>query len=184
MNPEELAIKLISGIIEEKELQRKISLFFPDEHRNLPEIIPEHNRNERTRKKKIDGYGSFYFLSRKGKKQFHEFVLDIICKELKSRAIKYTRPRNNRGEDLRIGNLKIELETRNNPPKKPETRPDLKRRIMKDPEHTIILCLNKKDKEIYLSSNLREEAWQGRNNKVLTIEEFLKKFRAQNKTLF
>ena len=74
---------------------------------------------------------------------------------------------------MEIGKLKIELEIRSNPPAQPEKRRDLKRRIKRDKENTVILLLNNKDKKRYLKSEIRTLIEN--NNRFFTVQEFLEK---------
>ena len=173
MKPEEELLRFyVSKVSSEKELKKKLALFFPGLQFSR-EMIPKKRESDTLKTKEITGLGTFHFYSRQGKKQFHEFVLDLITTELKKKGIKFRRPPNNRGADLEIGKLKIELETRSSPEKKPETRKNLRRRITRDQENTIIILLNKKDKKQYLKSELRKLITN--NNRFFTVQEFLEK---------
>ena len=173
MTPKELSTHYIEKIVEEKELLSKLKLFFPDEITNLKNMIPEKHENEITRVKTIEGLGKFYYFGRQGKMQFHEFILDHICKELKKKKIPYTRPNKKRGADLIINNKKIELETRSNPSKQPQNRAKLLQRLRNDPKNQIIICMNQKDKRAYMQSEAREILIS--NNQILTYKEFLER---------
>ena len=104
---------------------------------------------------------------------FHEFLLDQVCQKLQEEDIPYTRPNKKRGSDLVIEKMRIELEIRSSPDKKPENRPSLIQRSARYPENTILILLNKEDKQIYLKSKIREIITG--NNRFLTLQEFLEK---------
>ena len=174
MTPQEFLRFHVQNITTETELRGKFKLFFPNLEYSEA-LIPRTNGEERLKIKRVDGLGIFLFYSRRGKRQFHEHLLDIITEELRRQGINYRRSRKNIGADLEIGKLRIELEIRSNPPKEPEKRNDLSSRARKHPEHTIMVLLNQQDKRAYLSSPLREILIQ--NNRFLTIPEFLQKIR-------
>lgn len=179
MKPEEELMRFyVSKVSSEKELKEKLALFFPGLQFSR-ELIPKERETDTLKSKEITGIDKFYYYSRRGKKQFHEFVLDLITNELKRKGIKYKRARNNRGADLEIGKLKIELEIRSNPPAQPEKRRDLKRRINRDKENTVILLLNNKDKKRYLKSEIRTLIEN--NNRFFTVQEFLEKINSLKK---
>lgn len=173
MTPKELCTYYIEKIVEERELLSKLKLFFPDEITNLKTMIPEKHDHHTTKVKTVDGLGKFYYFGRKGKTQFHEFILDHLCKELKKRKIAYTRPNKKRGPDLIIKNKKIELETRSNPASKPENRPKLEQRIRNDPRNQILICMNQRDKKAYMKSKIRNILIS--NNQIITYSEFLER---------
>lgn len=177
MTPEDFLALKISRIAEEKILERQFKLFFPE--LNFKDHIPWEHNGEKLKLKRIDGIGSFYYYSARGKMQFHEHVLDIICTELKKHKIRYKRPAQKRGSDLIIGKWNVELEIRANPPKMPERRNNLIQRIKRKPEHTIIVLLNEKDKRQYLHSPAREIIWK--NNRFLTINELIQHISLQFK---
>ena len=173
MTPKELSTHYIEKIVEEKELLSKLKLFFPDEITNLKTMIPEKHENEITKVKTVEGLGKYYYFGRQGKMQFHEFILDKLCKELKKRKIAYIRPNKKRGADLIIENKKIELETRSNPAKQPQNRNKLLQRIRNDPKNQIIICMNQRDKRAYMQSQARDILIS--NNQILTYLEFLER---------
>ena len=173
MKPEEELMRFhVSKVSSEKQLKEKLALFFPGLQFSR-ELIPKERETDTLKTKMIDGLGRFYFYSRKGKMQFHEFILDQLCRELKKRKITYTRPNKKRGPDLIIKNKKIELETRSNPASKPENRPKLEQRIRNDPKNQIIICLNQRDKRAYMQSGARETLIS--NNQIITYKEFLER---------
>ena len=174
MTPQEFLRFHVQNITTETELRGKFKLFFPNLEYSEA-LIPRTNGEERLKIKRVDGLGIFLFYSRRGKRQFHEYLLDIITEELRRQGINYRRSRKNIGADLEIGKLRIELEVRSNPAKEPENRPNLIQRLRKHRETTIIILLNKKDKERYKHSRAREIITQ--NNRFLTIPEFLQKIR-------
>ena len=174
MTPQEFLRFHVQNITTETELRGKFKLFFPNLEYSQA-LIPRNNGEERLKIKRVDGLGTFLYYSRRGKRQFHEHLLDIITEELKRQGINYRRSRKNIGADLEIGKLRIELEVRSNPAKEPEHRPNLIQRLRKHRETTIIILLNKKDKERYTHSRAREIITQ--NNRFLTIPEFLQKIR-------
>lgn len=136
--------------------------------------IPKHLDNgEILKEKYVKRLGTMIYYSRKGKTQFHEHLLTLICRKLENMHIQYERPAMHKGEDLKIGEWNIELEIRANPDKRPENRSDLLRRIARQPTRTIIVTLNTKDKQAYMHSKCRETLIE--NNRILTIEEFLKR---------
>ena len=173
MTPKELCTYYIEKIVEERELLSKLKLFFPDEITNLKTMIPEKHDHHITKVKTVDGLGKFYYFGRKGKMQFHEFILDHLCKELKKRKIPYIRPNKKRGPDLIIRNKKIEVETRSNPASKPENRPKLEQRIRNDPKNQILVCMNQRDKRAYMQSEIRNILIS--NNQIITYKEFLER---------
>lgn len=173
MKPEEELMRFhVSKVSSEKQLKEKLALFFPGLQFSR-ELIPKERETDTLKTKKIDGLGKFYFYSRKGKMQFHEFILDKLCRELKKRKIAYTRPNKKRGADLIIGNKKIELETRSNPAKQPQNRNKLLQRIRNDPKNQIIICMNQRDKRAYMQSQARDILIS--NNQILTYLEFLER---------
>ena len=169
MNPEDFLAHHISRIARTEDLKARFKLFFPELDMEL--YLPQEHESELLKFKQVDGIGRYYFFSRRGKMQFHEFILDIICNELAARAIKFLRPNKKRGSDLIIGKWRIELEICSNPPRKPESRNNLVQRVKRYPEDTIILLLNQKDKQRYLHSPLREMITG--NRRFLTVSEFL-----------
>ena len=173
MNAEEFLRFHVEKIIKENELQAKFKLFFPNIKYD-PDIIPKRNGHETLKIKEVEGIGKFFYYSTRGKITFHEYILDTICAELRKQQIRYTRNKKI-SADLKIKGYSIELEIRSNPPKQPERRDDLIRRIKKNPDKTILILLNQKDKKAYLNSPAREIITG--NNRFFTIREFLQKIR-------
>ena len=173
MHPEEDLMRFyVSKVSSENSLKEKLALFFPGLQFSR-ELIPKERETDTLKTKIIDGLGKFYFYSRKGKMQFHEFILDQLCRELKKRKIKYNRPNKKRGADLIINNKKIELETRSNPSKQPQNRAKLLQRLKNDPKNQIIICMNQRDKRAYMQSQARDILIS--NNQILTYLEFLER---------
>ena len=172
MKPEEFLRYHVEKITTLNEIISKFRLYFPETKFNY-DLIPTHNGNETLKIKDVEGLGTYLYYSRQGKRAFHELLLDYITEELRKQEIKYRRSRKNIGEDLTVKNFKIELEVRSDPSKKPETRPNLIHRIRRYPNNTILILLNKKDKEAYLHSKAREIIIS--NNRFFTIPEFLNK---------
>ena len=168
MNETEFLSFEISKIVEKNRLYSRFSLFFP--HSILEDHIPQQWYGERLNIKQIDGYGTFYFFTKRGKMQFHEYVLDMACDILKSHRIPFKRPSARRGADLRIGPYRIELETYSSARDFPQRRKNLLSKIKKYPETTILLFLNQDDKKVYLHTGLREIIIK--NNRFLSLEEF------------
>ena len=172
MKQEEFLEYHVSQITTLNELLGKFRLYFPNLQFSY-DLIPSRHLNETLKIKEVEGLGTYLYYSRQGKRAFHELLLDYITEELRKQEIKYRRSRKNIGEDLTVKNFKIELEVRSDPSKKPETRPNLIQRIRQHPDTTILILLNKKDKEAYLHSIAREIIIS--NNRFLTIPEFLTK---------
>ena len=160
----------IEQVVELEYLQRKFKLFFKEELDDS--LIPTRKGNENLKVKKIDGFGTYLFYSKQGKMQFHEFVLDLICKSLKQSKIAFRRPNKKRGSDLIINKIHIELEIRSDPSKQPENRPALLSRIRQYPDSSLILCLTERDKKTYRSA--RPILTLNGYKKILTVQEFLK----------
>lgn len=159
----------IEQVVELDYLKRKFKLYF---HEELDDsLIPARKGNETLKTKKIDGFGTYLYFSKQGKMQFHEFVLDLICKTLKQQKIPFRRPNKKRGSDLIINKIHIELEIRSDPSKQPENRPALLSRIKQYPDSTLILCLTERDKKIYRSA--RPVLTLNGYKKILTVQEFL-----------
>ena len=159
----------IEQVVELDYLQRKFKLYF---HEELDDsLIPARKGNENLKVKKIDGFGTYLYFSKQGKMQFHEFVLDLICKSLKQQKIPFRRPNKKRGSDLIINKIHIELEIRSDPSKQPENRPALLSRIKQHPDSSLILCLTERDKKIYRSA--RPISLLHGYKKILTVKEFL-----------
>ncbi len=169
MKPEEFLIFHIERIAERSALEKKFKLYFPS--LKMGDHLPPEYGKDTLKEKQVDGIGTFLYFSRRGKMQFHEHILDIICDELKSRGIPYRRPNKKRGSDLIIGRWRLELEIRANPPKLPERRENLIQRMKLYPENTIVVLLNRKDKERYLHSPGREIITG--NRRFVTVSEFL-----------
>ena len=170
MTPEEFITYHVKRITTEEALKARLALFFPL-IQYTQDIIPGWNGNEQLHVKQADGLGTFLYYSSRGKMCFHEYVLDIMCKSLKERHIKYSRPHQKRGADLVIGKWHVELETRANPPKQPERRQSLIRRARQHQEYTLIVVLNETDKHTYKHTPLRD-AITG-NHRFLTVKEFM-----------
>ena len=162
----------ISNVISEESLKDKLKLFYPDVQYSR-DLLEKNYKEETLKIKEVEGLGIFLYYSRKGKMQFHEYLLAILTKRLRQKKIKFKKPNSKKGSDLEIGKFKIELEVRSNPRKQPERRNNLKERCIRDPENTIIILLNKKDKQTYLKSELREIIYK--NDRFLTLLEFINK---------
>ena len=82
MTPQEFLRFHVQNITTETELRGKFKLFFPNLEYSEA-LIPRTNGEERLKIKRVDGLGIFLFYSRRGKRQFHEHLLDIITEELR-----------------------------------------------------------------------------------------------------
>ena len=170
LEPKEFIKSEVVKITREEDLEVKLKLFYPD-LKYTRDLIDKKNGEERLKVKKVDGLGTFLYYSSKGKMQFHEYMLNILIKRLKQKKIKYRKGKRKYGADLIIGKYKIELEVRSNAKAEPENRPNLIRRIEKYPENTIIIVLNKKDKEKYIHSKAKNLIHK--YNRFFTMLEFV-----------
>lgn len=171
MKPEEFLEYHVQEIITLNELLAKFRLYYPDLQFNY-DLIPSRHENETLKIKDVEGLGKYFYYSSRGKLGFHEFLLDHICQELRKTKIPYIRNKKI-SADLHVKGFYIELEIRSNPPKQPEKRNDLLRRIRRNPDKTILILCNRKDKEAYLHSPARDIIIS--NNRFFTIPEFLDK---------
>lgn len=171
MKPEEFLKYHVEKITTLNEIISKFRLYFPNLKFSY-DLIPAHNGTETLKIKDVEGLGKHFYYSQRGKLSFHEHLLDYICKELRKQKIPYVRNKKI-SADLHVKGFYIELEIRSNPPKQPEKRNDLLRRIRRNPDKTILIFCNRKDKEAYLHSPAREIIIS--NNRFFTIPEFLDK---------
>lgn len=155
MKAEDYIMNEVQKITTEERLKSRLKLFYPELKYNR-KLIEEKNGYENLKFKKVENYGTYIYYSSQGKMDFHEFILDMIIKELKKNKVRYRRGNRKDGADLYIKKYKIELEIRSNPSKQPENRPNLINRVRHDPDNTIIIVLNRKDKEAYLQSKTRK----------------------------
>ena len=170
-NPEEFIISQINNIIKETNLKERLGLEYPN-IQYARSLIPERNKQQEILKiKKVEGLGTYLYYSSKGKINFHEYILKIILKKLKLMKIKYKKGKTNRGEDVKINDYYIELEINANPNKQLYKRQKLINRIKKHPETTILILMNKEDKNQY-KKFYNDIIY--RNNRIFTIPEFLK----------
>ena len=172
LKPEEFIKSEIVKITREEDLKDKLKLFYPD-LKYSKDILPKRNGNDRLNIKKIDGLGTYLYFTRKGKTQFHEYLLSIVARRLKDKKIKYKMPQHKNGGNIKIGKFNVLLEVRSDPAKQPENRHNLTEKCLKNPENTIIIVLNKKDKEAYLHSKIRKIIQK--NNRFFTMLEFVNK---------
>jgi len=138
----------VSNVISENRLKEKLSLAYPEIEFSR-ELIEKSNNDEKLKIKEVEGLGIYFYYSKQGKIQFHEYILKIIIEKIKKMKIRYRKPTPLKGEDLRVKDYYIELEVNAIPNKQLYKRQNLKNRVLKHPENTIIITLNKEDKEQY-----------------------------------
>ena len=170
LEPKEFIKSEIEKIITEEDLKEKLKLFYP-ELKYSRDLLPKRNGKDRLNIKRVDGLGTCLYFIRKGKTQFHEYLLSIIAKRLNDKKIKYKMPKHKNGGNIKIGKFNILLEVRSNPKGQPENRHNLVEKCIKKPDKTIIIVLNRKDKEAYLHSKIREIIYK--NNRFFTMLEFV-----------
>ena len=177
MTPEEFLAYHVHQITTEQTLRTRFSMYFPALEYDTG-LIPEQHEGELLHRKTVDGVGVFLYYSNRGKMQFHEHILNLICEALTRRHIAYRRPKQKRGADLLIGKWRIELEIRASPARQPEQRPNLLHRVRSHPEDTIIVLLNKQDRARYMHTRSREIITG--NNRYLTVSDFIRDWHPGN----
>ena len=160
----------INKIIKEQDLREILKLGYPEVEYSRS-LIPERNEERENLKiKEVQGLGTYLYYSSRGKITFHEYILGIILKKLKYMKIKYKKGKTNYGEDIKIKEYRIELEINAIPNKQLYKRQNLKNRVLKHPENTIIITLNKEDKEQYRKYYTE---LLHKYKRIFTIPEFL-----------
>jgi len=176
--PEEMIYEEIDKIVEKHKLQREFLRKFPDEdYKEWYKLIDEEYH---IREKHVQGIGNFLFFTKKGKTQFHEYILDKLINQLHNNRIKYKRGEIRKGADLFIfKNQKrypIELET--GIYEKAWKRRKLKQRVLNYKDETaIITVLNDNQKRKYKQSEL---PYLEREVKILTIQETIELFKEKS----
>lgn len=166
----------VSNVISEDRLKEKLRLAYPEIEFSR-ELIEKTNKDEKLKIKEVEGLGIYFYYSKQGKIQFHEYLLRIIIAKIKKMKIKYRKPSPLKGEDLKVNNFYIELEVNASPDKQLYKRQNLKNRVLSHPENTIIITLNKEDKEQY--RKYYTEILH-KYKRILTIPEFLNWLKEEN----
>lgn len=167
----------VRNVISEDRLKEKLSLAYPEIEFSR-ELIDKKNNDEKLKIKEVEGLGTYFYYSKQGKIQFHEYLLKIIITKIKKMKIKYRKPTPLKGEDLKVNDFYIELEVNATPNKQLYKRQNLKNRVLKHPENTIIIVLNKEDKEQY--RKYYTEILH-KYKRIFTIPEFLNWLKDKNK---
>ena len=166
----------VSNVISENRLKEKLSLAYPEIEFSR-ELIEKSNNDEKLKIKEVEGLGIYFYYSKQGKIQFHEYILKIIIEKIKKMKIRYRKPTPLKGEDLRVKDYYIELEVNAIPNKQLYKRQNLKNRVLKHPENTIIITLNKEDKEQYRKYYTE---LLHKYKRIFTIPEFLAWIKKEN----
>ena len=167
----------INKIIKEEDLKEILKLGYPEVEYSRS-IIPERNEERENLKiKEVQGLGTYLYYSSRGKITFHEYILGIILKKLKYMKIKYKKGKTNYGEDIKIKEYRIELEINAIPNKQLYKRQNLKNRVLRHPETTIIITMNKEDKEQYRKYYTE---LLHKYKRIFTIPEFLAWIKKEN----
>ena len=167
----------INKIIKEEDLKEILKLEYPEVEYSRS-IIPERNEERENLKiKEVQGLGTYLYYSSRGKITFHEYILGIILKKLKYMKIKYKKGKTNYGEDIKIKEYRIELEINAIPNKQLYKRQNLKNRVLRHPETTIIITMNKEDKEQYRKYYTE---LLHKYKRIFTIPEFLAWIKKEN----
>ena len=173
MDPINFLHEKIEEIARKETLQKEFNILYPNEDINYFLKIIEKTAGKSYREKKVYGYGTFLFFSEQGKMQFHEFILDIICKELNKRKIKYKRPNKKKGEDLFIIKNKKYIELETGLLNKAYNREDLIQRVKGKEKNVIIIILNQNDQRKYKRSKKLKYEWNT-EPLIMTIPETMK----------
>ena len=167
----------INKIIKEQDLREILKLGYPEVEYSRS-LIPERNEERENLKiKEVQGLGTYLYYSSRGKITFHEYILGIILKKLKYMKIKYKKGKTNYGEDIKIKEYRIELEINAIPNKQLYKRQNLKNRVLRHPETTIIITMNKEDKEQYRKYYTE---LLHKYKRIFTIPEFLAWIKKEN----
>jgi len=176
--PEIMIYEEINNIIEKHKLERDFLKKFPDE--NYKEWYKLIDEEYNIREKHVQGIGDFLFFSKKGKTQFHEYVLDKLINLFHNNHISYKRGKVRKGADLFVfkNNERFPVELETGLFKESWKRYRLKQRISNyRDETTIIIVMNSNQKQRYKKSEL---PYLEKEVKILTIKEAVELFKSES----